>query len=275
MIDIKIVHADGQTCNQFWIYSNFIAESLENNSKFSIWIPDVTICHYPNLLKTGFISFPLYFKWLERFFGYEKYIRILSILFGNKFVLRFCKLILNKVPNIVFMQEGVVTTKKSNFRIKHLDTIRHIYKPDNAITSEVDSIFLNNRMKNNRIIGVHIRRGDYLTFQNGKYFYDLIEYKELMEQIVDLFPEDKVSFFIASNENVSMSDFAGLNCFSLPNSFAVKDLYGLGLCDYIIGPPSTFSAWASLYGDVPLYFIEDIKNFVTLDVFKKIKDLWI
>jgi len=199
---------------------------------------------------------------------------MLSLIFGNRYILHFCSLFLNKIPNITFKQESV-TTKKSKFRLKHLDTIKHLYTPDKSITGAVDSIFLNNRIKKSRIFGVHIRRGDYVTYQNGKYFYDLEEYKILMEQVVNLFPEEKVIFFIASNENISSSIFSTMDCFLLPNSFAVKDLYGLGLCDYIIGPPSTFSAWASLYGDVPLYFIENISNIVTLGDFKKIKDIWI
>ena len=28
---MKIVQATGQTCNQFWIYSNFLADAIENN----------------------------------------------------------------------------------------------------------------------------------------------------------------------------------------------------------------------------------------------------
>jgi hypothetical protein len=34
---------------------------------------------------------------------------------------------------------------------------------------------------------------------------------------------------------------------------AVEDLYSLARCDYLLGPPSTFSLWASFYGNVPLH----------------------
>jgi hypothetical protein len=38
---------------------------------------------------------------------------------------------------------------------------------------------------------------------------------------------------------------------------ALEDLYALAGCDRLIGPPSTFSSWASYYGDVPIYRILD------------------
>ena len=37
----------------------------------------------------------------------------------------------------------------------------------------------------------------------------------------------------------------------------LEDLYTLAACDLIVGPRSTYSGWASLYGDVPRYVIED------------------
>ena len=109
---------------------------------------------------------------------------------------------------------------------------------------------------------------------DGKYFYTLAEYENMMCKITDFFPGEKVAFLITSNENISTSYFSSLNCFVIPNSFSIKDLHGLSQTDYIIGPPSTFSAWASLYGDIPLYFIENSKNNFTRDSFKKIQDVW-
>lgn len=268
---MKIIYASGQTCNQFWIYSNFIAEAYENKENFLIWMPDITVVDYPNLLNSNIIGFPLYFKSLAKVLGHKKYIRFLTLFFGNKYSIYLCEKFLNIIPHVYFVKENV-TTKKSKFRLKNLDQIKYIYTPDKNITDEVDDVF---REKNNAIlVGVHIRRGDYLTYENGKYFYGLEEYKDMMLQMVKLLPNKDVIFFIASNEDVSIPFFSGLNCFSLPNSSSVKDSYALSLTDYIIGPPSTFSAWSSLYGDIPLYFIEDSKVKMSLDKFKKIVDMW-
>jgi hypothetical protein len=35
------------------------------------------------------------------------------------------------------------------------------------------------------------------------------------------------------------------------------DLYSLARCDYVFGPPSTYSQWASFYGNKPLLHVFD------------------
>ncbi|MCW3058345.1 MAG: hypothetical protein JWQ02_166, partial [Capsulimonas sp.] len=44
-------------------------------------------------------------------------------------------------------------------------------------------------------------------------------------------------------------------------------MYSLSECDYILGPPSTFTAWASFYGQKPLYKILEPEAAVSLDDF--------
>ncbi|MCC8145120.1 MAG: glycosyltransferase, partial [Bacteroidales bacterium] len=48
-----------------------------------------------------------------------------------------------------------------------------------------------------------------------------------------------------------------------------EDLYALSTCDYIIGPPSTFSLMAAFYEDANLYWIMDKNAPVTKESFKK------
>lgn len=270
---MKIVHAEGQTCNQFWIYSNFIADCIEKREKFAIWIPDITFRYFPNLGKSEYVSFPLYSEALAKLFGYNRYIYFLSRLFANKYSIVFFKLFLNNLKNICFIYADV-EIEKSKFRIKHLNKIRYIYKPNDSIVEEVDDIFAKKREQFSLIVGIHIRYGDYRTFNNGRYFYTLMEYQGIMQKMIDLFPNQKITFLIASNENIDHSTFCNLNFFTIPTCSAVKDLYALSKCNYIIGPPSTFSGWASLYGDVPILFIENVKDIFTIDSFKPIYEIW-
>ncbi|HAX17707.1 MAG TPA: hypothetical protein DCY00_03825 [Actinobacteria bacterium] len=60
------------------------------------------------------------------------------------------------------------------------------------------------------------------------------------------------------------------NCIYNSQNHFIEDLYSLALCDYIFGPPSTFSMWASFYGEVPLRFITNPDTDLSLDKFKKI-----
>ena len=50
----------------------------------------------------------------------------------------------------------------------------------------------------------------------------------------------------------------------------IEDLYALSICDYILGPPSTFSMWASFYGGVPLRFIKHSNDKIFLREFSRI-----
>ena len=88
-----------------------------------------------------------------------------------------------------------------------------------------------------------------------------------MLQANALWPERKVRFLICSNEDVS-------SLLSLPGVLAaagpgapVMDLYALAACDYLIGPPSTFSLWASFHGGAPLQMLLERKQTIRLEGF--------
>ena len=69
-------------------------------------------------------------------------------------------------------------------------------------------------------------------------------------------------------------DFSDINIANLNKSKPVEDMYSLSKCDYIIGPYSSFSAWASFYGEVPYCMLErrkeiSLSDFSVVDSFNK------
>ena len=58
-------------------------------------------------------------------------------------------------------------------------------------------------------------------------------------------------FLLTSDEPIDQADYSGFQTV-VGTGGPIGDLYGLSKCDYIIGPPSTFSTWAAFYGQVPL-----------------------
>ena len=52
------------------------------------------------------------------------------------------------------------------------------------------------------VVGVHIRKGDYANWKGGKYDYPICDYITIMKKILDLFPDNKISFLICSNETL-------------------------------------------------------------------------
>ena len=268
-----ILHATGQTCNKFFIYRNYLADSIESGEKIIILSPDITTRDYPNLQSCELLSFPFFSIKLANLIGYVRYIKLLKGLLGTQFSLLLLSLFFKIIPIAKFVKTSPGLYKSPN-RSKHETTIQELFSPSVKIREEVSGVINKYRIKSNIIIGVHIRYGDYRTWLDGKYYYPPKQYHSLMLQIQNLFKDDSVVFFVASNEKIDLSEFSGCDCFSLPNGTSTKDLYGLSICDFLIGPPSTFSGWASYHGNVPVYFIEDPLKEVELSSFKYISEIW-
>ena len=67
--------------------------------------------------------------------------------------------------------------------------------------------------------------------------------------------KQNVNFMICSDEKIAETHFEGLN-YTICNGNLVEDLFTLASCDAIIGSNSTFGAWASYYGNIPLIVFE-------------------
>lgn len=136
--------------------------------------------------------------------------------------------------------------------LKHQQSIRAFFQPIPELQQQVDRLESECRGEADMLVGVHIRHGDYATFSNGHMFYSTEEYTELMQSVIALHPGKKISFLVCTNGDVKPSDFGNLRTKLAPGDVVV-DLYAMARCDLIVGPPSTYSEWASFYGNVPRY----------------------
>jgi len=144
--------------------------------------------------------------------------------------------------------------------------IRDYFRPQKKFQETVDNFINNIRGQGDILIGIHIRRGDYKLFRGGLFFYKNEIYKRFMQSIVEEYPQKDVQFMICSDESLNYDDFSGFSItFGLNHE--LLDLYSLAQCDYILGPPSTYTMWASYYGRVPLFMISDPKSDVSMQNF--------
>jgi hypothetical protein len=130
--------------------------------------------------------------------------------------------------------------------------IRAIFLPRPDVQKSVAEHLARARANADVLIGLHIRWGDYATFAEGRHFYSLETYREIMEKTAALFPHKKVAFLVCSSEPQQAKAFAPL-AVTLGPGTVIGDLYSLAGCDYILGPPSTYTFWAAFYGLKPLY----------------------
>ena len=149
------------------------------------------------------------------------------------------------------------------------DEICRLFHPKSWILEEAKKCIIKANAGGG-IIGVHIRRGDYATYQNGKWFYDNKTYCSFIRQLLIQIPN--AQFIICSNEDIDIMDFQDLPVIIEKRHFMV-DLYILSMCDYIIGPPSTFTNWASYGGNVPLLKIFDKMQSIQLKQFEIRKNI--
>jgi hypothetical protein len=139
---------------------------------------------------------------------------------------------------------------------KHAGVIRRFFTPWPVHLRNVQAVIEPARERRRFLIGVHVRRGDYATFKGGRFLYTPQQYRAVMEGACSAFACENVTFLICSDEAVPMDVFAGLDVIR-GNGHPLEDLYALAACDRLMGPPSTYTKWASFYGDVPLYEIAD------------------
>lgn len=131
-------------------------------------------------------------------------------------------------------------------------------------------------------LGIHIRRGDYAVWKDGIYCYDDTVYADCIRQFAVLHPNETIDVFLSTNDpNVTVEKFQSLIKdqtshirLHMFGGNAVEDLFMLSECDYIIGPPSTYSLVAAMYRDIPLCRMDQIRDHqLSLSDFKSF-DYW-
>lgn len=150
---------------------------------------------------------------------------------------------------------------------KHAAAVKQYFAPAPKYQDRLDK-FRQKFGTKNIIVGIHIRRGDYRTFENGRYFYTLSQYKNMMLGIRSQLGTEHVSFLVSSNEQIAREELSdpSLEVHFTPGH-ELLDLYALSACNYLAGPPSTYSMWASFYGNVPLYMIREPERVPTMNEF--------
>jgi hypothetical protein len=149
---------------------------------------------------------------------------------------------------------------------RHAEKIRAFFRPveehEQAAARAVEML----RRNADVVVGVHIRQGDYAGWKGGNYLFPTARYVEWMREMAGLFPGQRVAFLVCSNEPQAAEQFAGLTIGPGPGT-AMGDLYALAGCDYLLGPLSSFTQWASFYGNKPLFHLRDKNARIERDQF--------
>lgn len=151
-------------------------------------------------------------------------------------------------------------------RFEQPDAIRAHFTPIERHRAAISELISRTRATCDVLIGVHIRQGDYAGFLGGRYFFQTDAYVRAMKNAAALFPGRRVAFLICSNTPQEITD-PELPRIAYGTGNAIEDMYAFAECDWLIGPPSTYSLWASFHGKVPLWEMHDATNVPKLDEF--------
>lgn len=152
--------------------------------------------------------------------------------------------------------------------VKHQEAIRKELAFTTASVQEAQQRWtsLQAAYPQHTFIGVHVRRGDYAAWLDGIYFYDNDTYYKWLVQLSAQI--EKSVFIICSNEDINFKNENNLDIAYIKGSPA-EDLFLLSCCNYIIGPPSTFSSWSAFLGDQELLFLRSRDEDVRVEKFEK------
>ncbi|MEO8085385.1 MAG: hypothetical protein ABI763_01120 [Bacteroidota bacterium] len=272
---IIVCKRPGQLGNSLFLFAHFIAYSLESDTK----VVNLTFYEYADYFSSTrdsvFLRIPgknpaLKIHWLRKpIYQFLHFVaRIIDRLGFNNSFTRCIHLNYNEIfflddeLNRVKLQARYLFAQGWLFRCvpyfkKHQDYIRNYFQLVDEHRQNVARVIAQSRQGCELLIGLHIRHGDYAQFEGGKYFYSLEQYYSMMLSVTDIFKGRKIRFLISSNSKHDYSIFKNMDC-CFPSGHEVEDMYALSYCDYLLGPPSTYTMWASFYGKVPLYRIKDI-----------------
>jgi len=176
---------------------------------------------------------------------------------------------LKKIPRnkITFINNWYVRDYKS--LIQYRDQIREIIKPRSHYQTKASEEIKQLKETFTTIVGVHLRRGDYKLWQNGAFYYTDKQYNFLIKGLNDEMKKNGENpiFLLFSNEQIDSNKFHSDINIRICKGGPVEDFTLLSMCDYMLGPPSTFSWLAHYLGNSKYKVIFDPEIGISLDDF--------
>lgn len=281
-----IADKPGQLGNRLFVFAHFLASAMEHNLTFMNPAFDEYANYFPTTAQDLFCRYPLRRSFIKghtiaRKALYKicyyaarvivrskletKSLRAVSLDWDEQIDVGSPQFLSSLKRRQLFFLQGWQFRNEALLS-KHADRVRQFFQPLDEFRANVRNLVERARSQCDVLVGVHIRHGDYSWFEGGKYFYEFEVYAALMERAQEMFPGQRVVFVVCSNVTYDKETFSRFTCIPGPGHF-IEDMYTLAECDYIFGPPSTFTMWASFYGETPLYLVADPRRRMTIEDF--------
>ncbi len=263
---IVITNMDGQLCNRIILFAHVYGTGIETNQKVYHYFWKET-SEYFKLIKDENIDFckiHLPYAAYHHFFHRHKRLKLNKNQQVAEQLLK-CEEMKKNPEKKYIIDSWYYRDYQSLF--KHHDKITEFFRPREDINNEIEEWCKSNIYNVDAVtVGIHMRRGDYITWENGKYYFTDEEYLRYMKMLCENTGK-KIRFVLVSNEFVEINHFDEVDAIKGPAK-KINDLYILAKCDYIMGPPSSYSWWAAYYGWKKYLTLYSKDSKITLDDFK-------
>jgi len=254
----------GQTSNNYFQYVNIDAYCKENNIKFIAPMFELKYAKkFPNFTKKSGLLIQLLYK--------NRFTRGVINRISKKITYK-----LDTIENVPYFKEKLINRNicfVSGWYFsspKELSLNRLYYKnqfqPLNSILEKKSKYF--DLDFDGITLGVHIRRGDYKEFLDGKYYYENDVYIKFIEKFIEI-SQYNINILIFSNEKIEEEVFSRFENLKISKENVDTDHYLMSECNYLIGPPSTFTMWASYIGKPKCFQIVNPDGQLNLEKFIK------
>lgn len=270
---IVITSQFGQLGNRLLIFAKFITLARHENLQlmnlgFSTYAEHFEVlqhdplCRYPSGKRGGRVQARLARLWYKRAAGNLPGTRVVHAGQSKEFDLADPAFVEQARRGTVIFASGWPRLDV-DYKADYADEVRAYFRPRADIKARVADVMRRARVDCDVLVGLHVRQGDYRTWEGGRHYFSSAQYAALAARLAALYPGQRVKFLVVSDERQDPAVYA-----DLPVTFGaggmVEDLYSLAACDAIAGPTSTFAGWASFYGRVPRWKIDDIEGPLTL-----------
>lgn len=264
----------GQMANRIILISHFAVTSIETGVKLKIQnfdeyksLFDLTRLKNQDLItidKHPFVS-KILISLLYRFFKNSKKVSFINLNrekdnHKDEFDLKNFVL---KNKNKIIVPEGWGFRNHEGIKV-HSKLIREIFSPTQKT---LDNLKQFKKVNDEILVGLHLRKGDYKEYLNGIYYYNDDDYLKIINHIEKLFQSVNFKIIIFSNDSINPIFLNKKHIKSGPGEF-IDDFFMLSRCDYIIGPPSTFSLVAAFLGNKKYFHLTNAIQKPTLSDFK-------
>ncbi len=153
----------------------------------------------------------------------------------------------------------------------HQYKLRDYLKPKKRFLVTAEKIIDELRSKYDCVVGVHARRRDYATYLDGIHYHSwesYLHWAKQTKQVLEKSGNKNIGIAICSDEEAPSWVTKNQDVhFNSSNGFMV-DIHLLCLCDYNLGPPSSFGTWVSWFGKVPRLVLYNKTEITSLNDFE-------